>query len=230
MYRSNRVKLIVGFAVALATAGCVSSNDDENAVSADSAGIPKTVTTVPVTTDSATMPVAPPDSVAMVPPAAPVSDMRLEVDLAARKLYAYKGGERVATHGVAVGSKEWPTKTGEWRVTQVVFNPEWVPPDETWAEEREPREPGDPKNPLGRIQLVYDPPRSIHGTNAPSSIGKAISHGSIRVTNQVGLKVAKQLLESAGVGKDSAWYKEAAQNRSVKQIVDLPGGVPIRVF
>jgi len=38
------------------------------------------------------------------------------------------------------------------------------------------------------------------------------------------------LLESAGVGKDSAWYKEAAQNRSVKQIVDLPGGVPIRVF
>ena len=230
MYRSNRVKLIVGFAVALATAGCVSSNDDENAVSGDSTGIPKTVTTVPVTTDSATMPVAPPDSVAMVPPAAPVSDMRLEVDLAARKLYAYKGGERVATHGVAVGSKEWPTKTGEWRVTQVVFNPEWVPPDETWAEEREPREPGDPKNPLGRIQLVYDPPRSIHGTNAPSSIGKAISHGSIRVTNQVGLKVAKQLLESAGVGKDSAWYKEAAQNRSVKQIVDLPGGVPIRVF
>ena len=230
MYRSNRVKLIVGFAVALATAGCVSSNDDENAMSADSTGIPKTVTTVPVTTDSATMPVAPPDSVAMVPPAAPVSDMRLEVDLAARKLYAYKSRERVATHGVAVGSKEWPTKTGEWRVTQVVFNPEWVPPDETWAEEREPREPGDPKNPLGRIQLVYDPPRSIHGTNAPSSIGKAISHGSIRVTNQVGLKVAKQLLESAGVGKDSAWYKEAAQNRSVKQIVDLPGGVPISVF
>jgi len=107
---------------------------------------------------------------------------------------------------------------------------EWTPPDETWAEEREPREPGDPKNPLGRIQLVYDPPSSIHGTNAPASIGTAVSHGSIRVTNAVGLQVAKQLLESAGVGKDSAWYRDASQNRSVKQIVDLPGGVPIRVF
>lgn len=222
--------LIAAFAAALATAGCVVSDSDDKVASTDSAAIPQT----PEGPASGTVP-APMDSLTMPAPAAPiaealVSDMRLEVDLAARKLYAYKGDARVATHGVAVGSQQWPTRTGEWRITQVVFNPEWVPPDESWAEEREPREPGDPKNPLGRIQLLYDPPRSIHGTNAPSSIGTATSHGSIRVTNAVGLEVAKQLLESAGVGKDSAWYRDASQKRSAKQIVDLPGGVPIRVF
>ncbi len=42
--------------------------------------------------------------------------------------------------------------------------------------------------------------------------------------------IVRQLLESAGVGKDAAWYADASRNRSVKQIVDLPGGVPIRVF
>src|SRR5688500_11922872 len=163
-------------------------------------------------------------------PAPATADMRIEVDLNARQLKVFKGGQQIATHPVAVGSEKWPTEKGEWTIKQVVWNPDWVPPDESWAEEREPRESGDPKNPLGRAQLVYDPPRSIHGTNDPTSIGKAVSHGSIRVTNQVGIALGKQLIESAGVAKDSAFYRDAQQNRSTKQVVDLPGGVPIRVF
>jgi len=116
--------------------GCVVSGGDEKAAVTDSAAAAASqAAQVPA---PVTMP-ATPDSAAMALPETPVSDMRLEVDLAARKLYAYKGDARVATHSVAVGSKEWPTKTGEWKVTQVVFNPEWTPPDETWAEERESR-------------------------------------------------------------------------------------------
>ena len=136
----------------------------------------------------------------------------------------------MATHSVAVGSTEWPTRTGEWTIKQVVFNPEWIPPDETWAEEREPRKSGDPKNPLGRAQLVYDLPRTIHGTNQPSSIGKAVSHGSIRMTNADVVALAKRLVEANGAGRDSAWYGSAASNRTEKQVVDLLTPVPIRVF
>ena len=164
------------------------------------------------------------------PAPAPEPDMRIEVDLAARQLYVIRGGARVATHPVAVGSTEWPTQTGEWKIVQTVWNPEWTPPDESWAEEREPRKPGDPKNPLGRIQLVYDPPRSIHGTNVPSSIGKAVSHGSIRVTNEVGVQLAKMVNEAGGAAKDEAWYAAAQANRTEKQIVDLPNPIPIRVY
>ena len=156
--------------------------------------------------------------------------MRLEVDINARKLYVYKGTERVETHPVAVGSKEWPTQTGEWNVKQVVFNPEWVPPDESWAEEREPRKPGDPKNPLGHAQLVYDAPRSIHGTNVPSSIGKPVSHGSIRMANEEIVALAREVLAAGGAPKDDAWIKAAQTNRTEKQIVDLPRPVPIKVF
>jgi L,D-transpeptidase ErfK/SrfK len=156
--------------------------------------------------------------------------LRIEVDLAARQLHVVQGGNRAASHPVAVGSERWPTQTGEWTIKQVVFNPEWVPPDESWAEEREPRKPGDPKNPLGRIQLVYDPPRSIHGTNQPTSIGKAVSHGSIRVTNEVGEQLARQIMDAAGANKDEAWINRAKTNRSEKYVVDLPRPVPIRVF
>jgi hypothetical protein len=113
---------------------------------------------------------------------------------------------------------------------QVVFNPAWVPPDESWAEQREPREPGDPKNPLGRAQLIYDPPRTVHGTNEPASIGKAVSHGSIRMRNADITRLARELMDATGAGKDSAWYRRAETERTVKQIVDLPRVVPIRVF
>ena len=158
------------------------------------------------------------------------ADMRIEVDVNARQLHVIKGGQRVASHAVAVGSERWPTATGEWTIKQVVFNPDWVPPDESWAEEREPRESGDPKNPLGRAQLVYDAPRSIHGTNQPSSIGKPVSHGSIRLPNDVIVQLAKDVMEAAGAGKDDAWYRQAQQNRSQKRVVDLPKAVPIRVY
>lgn len=168
------------------------------------------------------------------PPAATVetaaSSLRIDVDLAARQLHVVEQGSQIASYPVAVGSERWPTQTGQWTITQVVFNPEWIPPDETWAEEREPRKPGDPRNPLGRIQLVYDPPRSIHGTNQPESIGKAVSHGSIRVTNQVGEQLARQIMEAGGAQKEDAWMDRAKANRSEKQVVDLPRPVPIRVF
>ncbi len=223
MRRSTRFRDIVSAAAVILASACVVSDSDEKATDTGAAAQPAPGANV------GAIPPAPIDSAAMAP-AATVSDMRLEVDLKARKLNVFKGGTQVASHSVAVGSERWPTQTGDWKITQVVFNPDWVPPDESWAEEREPRESGDPKNPLGRIQLVYDPPRSIHGTNDPTSIGKAVSHGSIRVTNQVGIALGKQLIESAGVAKDSAFYRDAQQNRSTKQVVDLPGGVPIRVF
>ena len=161
----------------------------------------------------------------------PVASTRIEVDLNARQLRVFDGPNQVGSYRVAVGSKEWPTQTGEWSITQVVWNPEWVPPkDEAWAEAKDPKKPGAPDNPLGRAQLVYDPPRTIHGTNEPQSIGKAVSHGSIRLANADVVKLARQLMEVTGVGKDESWYRRVQQRRTEKMVVDLPQRVPIRVF
>jgi murein L,D-transpeptidase YcbB/YkuD len=77
---------------------------------------------------------------------------------------------------------------------------------------------------------VYDPPRTIHGTNQPSSIGKAVSHGSIRLRNADAEQLARRVMEAAGASKDEAWFTRAKENRREKQIVNLPTPVPIRVF
>jgi lipoprotein-anchoring transpeptidase ErfK/SrfK len=209
------LKFLAPVVLAAGLGACVVENDDAPATdTAAAATVPSGASTAASTT----------------PAPLPDPDMRIEVDLAAKQLRVIKGGATTATYPVAIGSEKWPTQTGEWKIIQAVWNPEWVPPDESWAEEREPRKPGDPKNPLGHAQLVYDPPRSIHGTNDPSSIGKAVSHGSIRVTNDVAKKLAREVMEAGGAGKDEAWYSRTQQNRTEKQIVDLPQPVPIRVF
>jgi lipoprotein-anchoring transpeptidase ErfK/SrfK len=231
---------------ALLLAACTVSDRSDTADSAALAA-KAAVAPAPDTTAAAAMPApAPPPTPTAAPTTAAessamaltmgaatavaLSDLRLEVDLAARRLHVIKGDRRTASHPVAVGSPEWPTKTGEWYVRQVVFNPEWIPPDESWAEQRERRAPGDPKNPLGRAQLIYDPPRSIHGTNEPASIGKAVSHGSIRLSNAVVVQLARQALEEGGVTKDDAWFRRVQENPTQKEVVDLARQIPIRVY
>jgi lipoprotein-anchoring transpeptidase ErfK/SrfK len=199
------------FAAATVLGGCVREVDDTRADTATSAtGTQGGDVAVPVQ--------PPPD-----PP------MRIEVDLAARKLYVHRDGAPTDTHAVAVGSQEWPTQTGSWRISQVIFNPEWVPPDEEWAKDEKRKAPGASDNPLGQAQLIYDPPRTIHGTNEPSSIGKAVSHGSIRMRNAEIVALAKLVMEAGGASKDSSFFAQARRNRTEKQVVDLPNPVPITV-
>jgi lipoprotein-anchoring transpeptidase ErfK/SrfK len=189
--------------------GCVVENDNnENAA----------------TTSSQTRP-APPA------PAPQPPDLRLEVKLGERQLHVYRGNQQIASHPVAVGSKEWPTPTGEWTISQVVFNPRWVPPkEESWAKDEKIAEPGDPDNPLGVVQLVYNPPNTIHGTNEPNSLGKAVSHGSIRVSNDVGIELAKQIMIAGGAQRDDAWVENVLSNKTQRVDVDIPNPVTIRVL
>ena len=159
----------------------------------------------------------------------PRPDMLLEVDIASRQLNVYRNDRVVESHPVAVGSSEWPTPTGEWTVGQVIFNPRWIPPEESWAEDDSIAEPGDPDNPLGKAQLVYRAPNSIHGTNAPESLGQAVSHGSIRVANDVAIKLARMVMEAGGTTTSDAEVQRALANPTERLDVSIRNPIPIRV-
>ena len=155
--------------------------------------------------------------------------MLLEVDIASRQLNVYRDNRVVESHPVAVGSDEWPTPTGEWTVGQVIFNPRWVPPEESWAEDEEIAEPGDPDNPLGKAQLVYRAPNSIHGTNEPESLGQAVSHGSIRVANDVAIRLARMVMEAGGATTSEQQVQQALADSTQRVDIPIPNPVPIRV-
>jgi murein L,D-transpeptidase YcbB/YkuD len=154
---------------------------------------------------------------------------RVEVSLDARQVSLYRDGEREVTYSIGVGQPEWPTQTGEWQIYQIDFNPDWTPPDEGWASDREYKEPGHPDNPMGRVRIVYDPPRSIHGTDDTDSIGRAESHGSIRIRNEDGFELARRIMEASGDSRSQEWWDSTLGNESEMVTVELSNRVPIRV-
>jgi lipoprotein-anchoring transpeptidase ErfK/SrfK len=136
----------------------------------------------------------------------------------------------MATHDVAVGTKKWPTPTGSWDFHRVDLNPEWNPPkSEEWAEDEKQQAPGSKDNPMGRARLVYRMPNTVHGTEDLNSLGKASSHGSIRVANETVLKLAEMLLKAGGSWEGPQWFQQMTQNRTEEYQVPLEQRIPIKV-
>jgi len=101
------------------------------------------------------------------------------VNLTERNLYLYRDGRPVRCFPVAIGMRGWETPTGDFQVVNMRKNPTWFPPK--WAVEEKPVPPG-PDNPLGdRWMGLSAPGYGIHATNAPSSVGRYVSHGCLRM-------------------------------------------------
>ena len=161
---------------------------------------------------------------------AELEDLRFEVDISDRKVRIFNGDKLMAEHDAAVGTSEWPTPTGSWQFHRVDLNPEWNPPkDEKWAEKEEKKAPGAADNPLGRVRLVYRMPNTIHGTEDLASLGKASSHGSVRVANDVAVRLAELLLKAGDAWVAPEWFQRMTQNRTEEYQIDLNRKIPIKV-
>jgi L,D-transpeptidase ErfK/SrfK len=100
----------------------------------------------------------------------------------------FVGSEATLAVPVAVGRRTWPTPLGAFTIVAKEENPTWDVPASIQAEARRagkslPKSvPLGPDNPLGRYWLALNVGSiGIHGTNAPSSIYQAVTHGCIRV-------------------------------------------------
>lgn len=158
-----------------------------------------------------------------------VGDVRFLVDLSERRLQVMRGSQMVGSHEVAVGSAEWPTPTGRFSFDRVDINPDWTPPDSEWAEEREPKQPGEEGNPMGRARLVYDRDYTIHGTEEIESLGADESHGSIRVANEDVLALAELLLKAGGAWEGKSWFADMAAQPTRMFSIDLQEPVAIEI-
>ena len=107
------------------------------------------------------------------------------IDTAERFLYLVQPNNIALRYGIGVGRDgfQWQgllriTRKGEW--------PDWTPPPEMIA--RQPYLPrfmaGGPGNPMGaRALYLGNTVYRIHGTNAPETIGHAVSSGCFRLVN-----------------------------------------------
>jgi lipoprotein-anchoring transpeptidase ErfK/SrfK len=156
--------------------------------------------------------------------------MRFVVDISDRKLYVMRGGDTIRTEAVAVGMSDHPTPTGQWTIHQVDWNPDWTPPPgEEWTEDAEPQPPGSPENPMGRARLIFNMPYTIHGTDELQSLGKAASHGSIRVANEAVVELGRMIMDAGGATRPESFFQQVRTNRTQMHPVEIPRPIPVTV-
>jgi lipoprotein-anchoring transpeptidase ErfK/SrfK len=117
---------------------------------------------------------------------------RILVDLSEKRVTLYKDGRRVLSSRAAIGSPATPTPVGSFYVNQRLI-------------------PTDRSGPFGPGAVgisafsnvltgwTQGGPIAIHGTNAPWSIGKAVSNGCIRLPNPVLRKLFRQTFSGTPV-------------------------------
>ena len=107
------------------------------------------------------------------------------VNTSDRYLYLIVDHQRALRYGIGVGRDgfQWG---GTHKITRKAEWPDWTPPPEMI--QRQPYLPrfmaGGPGNPMGaRALYIGTTVYRIHGTNAPETIGQAVSSGCFRLVN-----------------------------------------------
>jgi lipoprotein-anchoring transpeptidase ErfK/SrfK len=159
---------------------------------------------------SATVAVAE-ENVEGLPPEAPREGTIITIDVSTNHAYLFEDGALIQKSRAATGSdtvlkkgfRFWLFRTprGKHVVQRKVVDPIWTKPDWAFVEEGKPVPP--PNSPsrkirgkLGKYALDLGEGIMIHGTDDPKSIGKRVSHGCIRLPNDM----LKTVYRAADVG------------------------------
>lgn len=106
------------------------------------------------------------------------------VDLSQRRLWLYAGSKKIVSYGIAIGMPAYPTPVGNFKIIAKNPRPSWGNPGSDWAKNMPARIAPGPTNPLGvRALYVNVSGIRIHGTHKYWSIGRAASHGCMRMRN-----------------------------------------------
>jgi lipoprotein-anchoring transpeptidase ErfK/SrfK len=148
------------------------------------------------------------------------------IDTGNTALYYVLGNGQAIRYGVGVG-REGFTWAGTQTITRKAEWPDWHPPAEMIA--RQPYLPrfmaGGPGNPLGaRAMYLGSSEYRIHGTNDPTTIGKFVSSGCIRLTNE---DVA-DLFSRVDVGTKVVVLAKNAPHIEARAATPARASVPVR--
>lgn len=104
-------------------------------------------------------------------------------------------GQVVFSAPVTTGSEHDPLPIGQWKVTAVLWHPEFhYNPELFWDADPAHSKavvPAGPNGPVGVVWIDLDKEHyGLHGTPEPSLVGKSASHGCVRLTNWDATRVA----------------------------------------
>ncbi len=130
---------------------------------------------------------------------------KIVVDKSDGTLQAFDAsGKLVAQFTATMGSSNDPLPLGDWKILGKAYNPPFAyNPDLFWdadASDEKARLPPGPNGPVGVVWIDLSKEHyGIHGTPNPETIGRAESHGCVRLTNWDAARLAQMVSGSTKV-------------------------------
>lgn len=162
------------------------------------------------------------------PAASPQPTLMVDVNLPSYYLDAFVDGERVRRFIIAIGMPGYRTPRGDFEINAVEWNPWWIPPPRDWARNELAAPPGW-SNPMGRMKLHFLPLYFIHGTPLEQSLGRAESHGCVRLSNADAIELALLVHREVTPAPESALLDSLVADTALTRYLPLAHPVPIRI-
>jgi len=122
----------------------------------------------------------------------------IKIDTKINMLGVFQGEKLIAAYPVTIGSAHTASPIGEWKVRGIAKMPPFRYDKEMLQHGQRSGNfhllPPGPRNPVGVMWIALNKKGiGIHGTNEPGSIGRAASHGCIRLANWDVVRLATKI-------------------------------------
>ena len=126
----------------------------------------------------------------------------IKIDMKTNMLGVFEADKLVAAYPVTVGSAQTASPVGEWKVSRITKLPTFRYDKQMLKHGERSRNfhmlPPGPNSPVGVIWIALNKKGiGLHGTSEPETIGRAASHGCVRLANWDVVRVAQKV--KAGV-------------------------------
>lgn len=167
-----------------------------------------------------------------LPPEAPRTGTIITIDVSTNQAYLFRDGELIRKSAAATGSDKvlrkgrrvwwFRTPRGRHQIVRKIVDPVWNKPDWAFIEEGKAVPPPDSplreeRGKMGKYALDLGERVMIHGTNDPKSIGRRVSHGCIRLPNDM----LQLLWTEAEVGTEVYIFDSQPRYATVRGLSDL---------
>jgi murein L,D-transpeptidase YcbB/YkuD len=156
-------------------------------------------------------------------------EVHIVINIPSTTLTLYENGKPRMRAKVAVGSGIYPTPEDKMTISHIEWNPWWIPPPSDWAKDDVKTPPG-PGNPLGIVKLPMQKAVLLHGTNARSSVGRAASHGCMRMYNEDAKALAWYLQSNFSDQNDPALLEKYKKFSRRTFYVKLNRRIPVDII
>jgi lipoprotein-anchoring transpeptidase ErfK/SrfK len=130
--------------------------------------------------------------------------MSVKVDTKTNMLAVFEGDKIIACYPVTIGSAQTQSPIGEWKIRAIAKMPNFRYDEQMLKHGERSKNfhmlPPGPNNPVGVMWIALNKKGiGLHGTAEADSIGRAVSHGCVRLANWDVVRLATKVKPGVAV-------------------------------